>query len=109
MRIRGSRPATWCAGSSAGDRLDPREQTPDSSCGHRLTVFFHRELGGDKDGNADATRYTASSGATVFASGSQQFAWGLDDFTADPDEGHGFADPRLQTVVRNAFDAMTGR
>jgi hypothetical protein len=29
----------------------PGNQTAASSCGHPLTVFFHRELGGDKDGN----------------------------------------------------------
>jgi hypothetical protein len=85
----------------------PGNQTAASSCGHALTVFFHRERGDDKDGNADATRYIAPSGATVFASGSHQFAWGLDDFRADPAEGHGFADRRLQRFVRNAFNAMT--
>ena len=85
----------------------PGNQTAASSCGHALTVFFHRENGGDKDGNADATRYTAPSGATVFASGSHQFAWGLDDFSDDPGQTHGFVDPRLQQFMRNALDAMT--
>jgi hypothetical protein len=85
----------------------PGNQTAASSCGHALTVFFHRELGGDKDGNADATRYTAPSGATVFASGSHQFAWGLDDFALDPDEGHGHVSRPLQRFVRNAFNSMT--
>jgi hypothetical protein len=85
----------------------PGNETAASSCGHPLTVFFHRDLGGDKDGNADATRYIAPSGAAVFASGSLQFSWGLDDFTLDPYEGHGFADPRLRCFIRNAFNAMT--
>lgn len=85
----------------------PGNQTAASSCGHALTVFFHRDRGDDKDGNADATRYIAPSGATVFASGSHQFAWGLDDFKADTFEGHGFADVRLQRFMRNAFNAMT--
>jgi hypothetical protein len=85
----------------------PGNQTAASSCGHALTVFFHRELGGDKDGNADATRYTAPSGATVFASGSHQFAWGLDDFALDRDEGHGHVSRPLQRFVRNAFNSMT--
>ena len=31
----------------------------DDSCGHDLTVCFHREMGGDTLGNADATAYTA--------------------------------------------------
>jgi hypothetical protein len=85
----------------------PGNQTASSSCGHGLTVFFHRELGGDKDGNADATRYTATSGATVFASGSHQFSWGLDDFKLNPDQGHGFVSHPLQRFMRNAFNSMT--
>jgi hypothetical protein len=85
----------------------PGDQTVGSSCGHALTVLFHRENGGDKDGNADATRYTAPSGATVFASGSLQFAWGLDDFSDAPGETRGFVDARFQQFMRNALDAMT--
>ena len=53
--------------------------TPEDWCGNRLTVLFHRELGGDTTGDADAVRFTAPSGAKVFASGSHQFAWGLED------------------------------
>jgi hypothetical protein len=87
----------------------PGNQTAASSCGHALTVFFHRDRGDDKDGNADTTRYIAPSGAAVFASGSHQFSWGLDDFKADAQEGHGFADVRLQRFMRNAFNAMTAR
>ena len=85
----------------------PGSQTARSSCGHQLTVFFHRELGGDKDGNADSTRYTEPSGATVFASGSHQFSWGLDDFRSNPDQGHGYVSRPLQRFVWNAFNAMT--
>jgi hypothetical protein len=85
----------------------PGNQTAASSCGHKLTVFFHHETGSDKSGNADAVRYTAPSGARVFASGSHTFAWGLDDFAANPDETHGLADPRLQRFARNAFDDLT--
>lgn len=85
----------------------PGNQTAASSCGHALTVFFHRENGGDKDGNADATRYTAPSGAMVFASGSHQFSWGLDDFAGVPGQTRGLVDPRLQQFMRNALDAMT--
>ena len=84
----------------------PGSQTAASSCGRSLTVFFHRELGGDKDGNADSTRYTATSGAMVFASGSHQFSWGLDDFKLNPGQGHGFVSHPLQRFIRNAFDAM---
>jgi hypothetical protein len=104
----GFTPATTLPGivSVESDTI-PGNQTAASSCGHDLTVFFHRQRIGDKDGNADATRYTAASGATVFASGSHQFSWGLDDFALDPYEGHGFASRPLQRFVRNAFDSMT--
>jgi hypothetical protein len=85
----------------------PGDQSAASSCGHALTVFFHRENGGDKDGNADATRYTAPSGAVVFASGSHQFAWGLDDFSDVPGQTRAFVNPKLQQFMRNALDAMT--
>jgi hypothetical protein len=85
----------------------PGDQSAASSCGHQLTVFFHRENGGDKDGNADATRYTAPSGAMVFASGSHQFSWGLDDFSDVPGQTRPFVDPKLQVFMRNALDAMT--
>ena len=69
-------------------------------------MFFHHETGSDKSGNADAVRYTAPSGARVFASGSHTFAWGLDDFSGNPDETHGLADARLQRFARNAFDDL---
>jgi hypothetical protein len=85
----------------------PGNQTATSSCGHALTVFFHRELGGDKDGNADATRYVAPSGAIVFASGSHQFSWGLDDLSDVPGQKRDLVDPRLQRFTHNALDAMT--
>jgi hypothetical protein len=86
----------------------PGDQTAASSCGNHLTVLFHREHGGDKDGNADTTVYSTPSGSRVFASGSHQFSWGLDDFAADPFEGHGFADVRLEAFMRNVFDDFTG-
>ncbi|NUR74687.1 MAG: hypothetical protein HOQ28_00185, partial [Thermoleophilia bacterium] len=87
----------------------PGDQSAASSCGNALTVLFHREHGGDKDGNADATVYRSPSGAYVFASGSHQFSWGLTDFPWDAAEGHGLADPRLQRFVTNMFDSFVGR
>jgi hypothetical protein len=87
----------------------PGNQTSASSCGNALTVLFHRQRGSDKDGNADGTVYTAPSGARVFASGSHQFAWGLTDFASVPDEGHGFADERLQRFMTNAFNDLSGQ
>jgi RTX calcium-binding nonapeptide repeat (4 copies) len=73
----------------------PPNQTAADSCGNRLTVLFHREFGGDTLGNADAVRYTAPSGAKIFASGSHQFVWGLEDVLEMP-MGHGLVDARLQ-------------
>lgn len=85
----------------------PGTETAGASCGHSLTVLFHREHGGDKDGNADAIRYTNYNGAIVFASGSHQFSWALDDFSDTPGETRGFVDLRVQQFMRNALDAMT--
>lgn len=78
------------------------------SCGNKLTVLFHRELGGDTRGNADAVRFTVPSGALVFASGSHEFAWGL---SSVPDVGEiprGLVDERLQRFVRAMLDEMLG-
>jgi hypothetical protein len=80
----------------------PGNQSAASSCTHPLTVFFHRERGGDKDGNADAIRYVDPSGARVFASGSHQFSWALDAFRAD--QGTAVpADPRMQRFMQLAL------
>jgi N,N-dimethylformamidase beta subunit-like, C-terminal len=51
---------------------------------------------------AHAVRYVAGSGARVFASGTMQFAWGLDAFGA---EQFGYIGPeqRLQQFMRNAL------
>ncbi len=94
------------------DALNPY---PDS-CVHRgLEVLFHYDGGGiDQDG--DAVRFTAPSGARVFASGAQRFAWALDDWRSDgtlfpepptrPWQGVP-VDPRLQQFMRNALDDLT--
>jgi hypothetical protein len=50
---------------------------------------------------ADCVRWTAASGAQVFAAGSLQLVWGLDDW-ATP----GCADARLAQVLRAGFAAM---
>jgi hypothetical protein len=60
--------------------------------------LFHATIPNHVD--ADAVRYTAPSGARVFASGSIRFAVALDDLT-----GHG--DPRLQRFMRNALADLT--
>jgi N,N-dimethylformamidase beta subunit-like, C-terminal len=84
----------------------PSSQTAEDCCGHRVTVLFHRELGGDTLGDADAVRYDAASGARVFASGSHQFVWGLEDVPEVERMRHGLADGRLQAFVRRMLDDM---
>ena len=79
------------------------------SCGNRLTVLFHRELGGATRGNADAVRYTAPSGARVFASGSHEFAWGLAEVPGVTEIPRGLVDARLQRFVRAMLDDMLDR
>jgi hypothetical protein len=50
---------------------------------------------------ADCVRWTAPSGAQVFAAGSLQLVWGLDDWAAP-----GCADARLARILRTGFAAM---
>jgi hypothetical protein len=71
-----------------------------------VTDLFHydglhgaRALEGSRS-NADAVRYTAPSGARVFAAGSLQFPWGL-----DPLQEH--YDRRLDRFMQNALDDLT--
>jgi hypothetical protein len=80
----------------------PGNQSAASSCTHPLTVFFHRERGGDKDGNADASRYVDFSGARVFASGSHQWSWALDSFRSRYGQNVP-ADSRIQRFMTNAL------
>jgi hypothetical protein len=86
----------------------PGGQSADSSCGNSLTVLFHRELGTAETGDADAVRFTAPSGAKVFASGSHQFVWGLEDVPEVERMRHGIVDPKLQAFVRAMLDDMLG-
>jgi hypothetical protein len=65
------------------------------------TVFFHYD---HQPSNADAVAHRAASGSLVFAAGSLQFSWGLDDW------GHpGHVDERLQRFMRKALAEMSGR
>jgi SAM-dependent methyltransferase len=62
------------------------------------TIFLHHK---GEPSNADAVRHRTSAGGIVFAAGSLQFSWGLDDW-GNP----GRADPRLQRLMRNGLDEM---
>ncbi len=86
----------------------PGGQSAGSSCANRLTVLFHRELGTAETGDADAVHFTAPSGAKVFASGSHQFVWGLEDVPEVERMRHGIVDPKLQAFVRAMLDDMLG-
>jgi hypothetical protein len=67
-----------------------------------LTVLFRYEgkLPNGHPTTAEAVRYVAPSGARVFSSGSLQFVWGLDNYSANRDAP---PDPRLQRFMRNAL------
>jgi hypothetical protein len=89
-----------------------------TDCPSDRTVLLHRDPEA-RDApdrapttGADATRYTAASGARVFATGSLQFSWLLDG--GDPYSAQTYyaskrtvgADPRMQHFMRNALDDL---
>jgi hypothetical protein len=105
----------WFAGTgfAPGDKVadvvghewDVLNPFPESCVHPGLVDLFHFE-GHPNLQNADAIRYTASSGARVFASGAQQWSWALDTWgtrtygrTLPPDS-------RLQAFMRNALDDL---
>ncbi|HLO51308.1 MAG TPA: N,N-dimethylformamidase beta subunit family domain-containing protein, partial [Kamptonema sp.] len=54
---------------------------------------------------ADMTVYTAASGATVFATGSMQWTWGLDDYNA-PQLRPSRLNSGAQQITRNVLAKM---
>jgi hypothetical protein len=48
------------------------------------------------------TVYGAPSGATVFATGSMQWSWGLDDYGV-PDVRPSYLNPAAQQITRNVL------
>jgi hypothetical protein len=115
----------WLAGTgfAAGDTIagvvgrehDIVNPYPESCFHPGLRVLFHYD-GKGVDESGDAVRFTAPSGARVFASGAQQFAWALDDWRSDgslfpappvePWRGVP-VNPHLQQFMRNAIDDLT--
>lgn len=57
---------------------------------------------------ADMTVYTANSGATVFATGSIQWSWGLDDYNA-PQLRPSVINADAQAITRNIFAKMVSK
>ncbi len=56
---------------------------------------------------ANATVYTAGSGATVFAAGTIQWSWGLDDWGSPEYQGyHTLPDPRVGVMTANVLDRL---
>lgn len=58
--------------------------------------------------HSDMTVYTTTSGATVFATGSIQWSWGLDDFNA-PGARTSRLNPHAQRITRNVLNRMAPR
>jgi len=56
---------------------------------------------------SDMTVYTADSGATVFATGSMQWQWALDDYNV-PDLRPSYWSPAAQQITRNVLASFVG-
>lgn len=56
---------------------------------------------------SDMSVYTANSGATVFATGTMQWSWGLDDYNA-PQLRPSVISPDAQAITRNILARMIG-
>ena len=72
----------------------------------RLAHSFFVTLDGKSSGYSDMSIYTAASGALVFATGSIQWSWGLDDF--GPSVRGDRTSPAAQQVTRNVLNRMIG-
>jgi len=102
----------WLAGTglAPGDKIldvvgnewdaSPESPVPAGCTKPGLKVLLHYE---GPPQNADAVRYTAQSGARIFAGGAQQLAWTLDPFNTDRFGRTLPADQRMRQFVRNVF------
>jgi hypothetical protein len=89
-----------------GDEWDALNPWPDACIHPGLTVLFHF-ADNSPTGDGDAVRFTAPSGARVFASGAQRFSWGLDTFGTQPYGHPAQPSPGLQQFTRNMLDDLT--
>jgi hypothetical protein len=117
----------WLAGTGlqAGDTIvgvvgrehDQINPYPQSCFKPGLVDLFHYD-GGTVDQNGDAVRWTAPSGARVFASGAQQFSWALDGLRTSQANGTDQlvplssnlgvpVDPRIQQFMRNVLSDLS--
>ena len=94
----------------AGTGLSPGQQlvglvgyewdTPKAGCAvPPLTILFEYK---GTPSNAEAIRYTAPSGARVFAAGAMPFSWGLDNWG-----NHHAANQGVQRFMQNALDDLS--
>jgi hypothetical protein len=114
----------WLQGTGfqAGDRIlgvvgrEHDTLTGYPGCVHPGEVTLFHYDGAGVDLNGDAVRYTAPSGARVFASGAQEFSWALDGWRSNDtlapsvpvaSDRSAPADPRVQQFMRNAIDDLT--
>ncbi len=93
-------------GGVVGDEWDGLNPVSGLCVHPGLTVLFqHAE--NSPLGDAQAVRFTAPSGARVFASGAQRFTWGLDTWGARYWGHAGGPNPGLQQFTRNMLDDLT--
>lgn len=83
-----------------GLEYDAVPDVPPAGCLPTTQIVFFEHRG--PPGNAHAVRYVAPSGARVFASGTMQFSWALDEFGLE-NHPHRPHDPRVQAFMRNAL------
>ena len=76
---------------------------PDDCTIPGLVDLFHYQ---GQPQNADAVRYTAASGARIFAGGAQQLSWSLDPFNTSRYGRTLPADAPLQQFMRNVLDDL---
>jgi hypothetical protein len=88
-----------------GNEWDSLPTPPPAECVKGLTVLFQYP-GVPPELPADAVRYTAPSGARVFAGGAQQLSWVLDTFNLGRFGRTLPPDPRFQQFIRNVFDDL---
>jgi hypothetical protein len=89
-----------------GNEWDSLPQPPPSECAKPgLTVLF-RYQGIPPELDAEAVRYTAPSGARVFAGGAQQLSWSLDTFNLGRFGRTLPPDARFQQFMRNMLDDL---
>jgi hypothetical protein len=88
-----------------GSEWDSLPEQPTPGCDQPgLVDLFHYQ---GEPQNGDSVRYTAPSGARVFAAGAQQWSWSLDPFNTNQHGRTLPADTRLEQFMRNALDDLT--